>query len=110
MSHRSELLEGYIEKFVEIEFRPINGIKAKHRGILKRNTKGFRPYKLQTKNYDYIFSKSEVKDIKEVTPWQKEILINLSTEKAKAELQEVKRRERTEVLRNNGDMRYMWKA
>lgn len=66
MSHRSELLEGYIEKFVEIEFRPINGVSKTYKGILQHNTKGFRPYKLQTKEYNFIFSKSEVKNIEEV--------------------------------------------
>lgn len=68
MSHKSEKLEQYIGKFVEIEFRHGNGIVLVQTGVLHHNTKGWRPYKLQTKNYDFIFSKSEVIKIEEVAP------------------------------------------
>lgn len=66
MSHKSEKLEQYIGKFVNIEFRPKYGMKINYKGVLHHNTKGWRPYKLQTKNYDFIFSKSEVIKIEEV--------------------------------------------
>lgn len=66
MSHKSEKLEQYIGKFVNIKFRPVCGTTRIEKGVLHHNTKGWRPYKLQTKKYDFIFSKSEVVKIEEV--------------------------------------------
>ena len=65
MSHKSEKLEQYIGKFVEIEFRGLNGKPYTIKGVLHHNTKGWKPYKLVNNLWDFIFSKSEVIKIEE---------------------------------------------
>lgn len=70
MSHKSEKLEQYIGKLVKIDFKlPVGAYKGKikaYTGILQHNEIGFRPYRLVTKDFDYVFVKTDVRKIEEV--------------------------------------------
>lgn len=66
MSHKSQLLEQYIGKTVKITFKPYTGVSKSLVGVLKHNSIGFRPYVLHTKEFDYVFVKTEVKKVEEI--------------------------------------------
>lgn len=67
MSHKSELLEKHIGQLVRITFRhyvgAYRGERTTYTGILHHTKVGFRPYVLATKDFDFVFSKSEVRKI-----------------------------------------------
>lgn len=60
-SHKSKTLEQYIGRVVKITFKD----GREERGFLRHNHKGYKPYLLETEEYDVIFPKTSVRRIQE---------------------------------------------